>query len=413
MSNAVEQPDLQCPSCRYDLTGLADGDACPECGLPAVHAAALRHPPYRRWLHRFAIALVLTTFVLLVFGGTVTSKGVGLAVPDWPNSYGYNMFLFPPSMWVGGIFWEHVHRLLGSLVGFMTIIAAVWLWITNSPRRDGRTWLRWLGAATLALVIVQGVMGGLRVTELSMSLAVLHGITGQLFFCMTVLIAAATGRWWLNARKQPKPNDQEASLLKAPRRWAVAALFILVTQLAVGAVMRHTGAGLAIPDFPTSYGQVVPPMTEAGINAKINETIPFDESPFADAAEYVTPAQVGVHYAHRVWAIVVTAALVAWLVCVARRVGTTPGFRGPAAGLVALLLVQVALGASVIWSGRHPEVATAHQATGAVLLATAALLTMRLFALRAPQAEALARPEQDVRETRGTATTAHVQGVGA
>src|ERR1700749_3506725 len=106
----------------------------------------------------FALLTALPTFVLLGAGGMVTSKGGGMSVPDWPNTYGYNMFLFPPSKWIGGIFYEHTHRLWASGVGLMTTILAVWLW-----RKDARKWMKWLGFAAFMLVVAQGVLGGLRV----------------------------------------------------------------------------------------------------------------------------------------------------------------------------------------------------------------------------------------------------------
>src|SRR5947207_2613273 len=101
----------------------------------------------------------IATLLLICSGGMVTSKGVGLAVPDWPTTFGYNMFLFPVSKWVGGILFEHTHRLMGSIVGFLTIILAMWLWLS-----ENRQWVRNLGVIALAGVILQGILGGLRVT---------------------------------------------------------------------------------------------------------------------------------------------------------------------------------------------------------------------------------------------------------
>ncbi len=109
-----------------------------------------------RWLHRFAWFTAVATLFLICSGGMVTSKGVGLAVPDWPTTFGYNMFFFPVSQWVGGIFFEHTHRLIASTVGFLTIILAVWLW-----RAESRRWLRNLGLVALGAVVLQGVLGWL------------------------------------------------------------------------------------------------------------------------------------------------------------------------------------------------------------------------------------------------------------
>src|SRR6478752_9547755 len=109
-------------------------------------------------LHRFSKVVVAATILLLLAGSLVTSTGSGLSVPDWPTTYGWNMFTFPPSKWVGGIFYEHGHRLIASTVGFLTIILAAWLWIAEK-----RPWMRWLGLAALGGVVAQGILGGLTV----------------------------------------------------------------------------------------------------------------------------------------------------------------------------------------------------------------------------------------------------------
>src|SRR5213593_1191489 len=102
------------------------------------------------WLHRFAVMTAVAGLCLICVGGLVTSHGVGMSVPDWPTTYGYNMFFFPFSKWVGGIFYEHSHRLVASGVGLLTVILAVWLW-----RQEQRRWLRWLGILAVGAVILQ------------------------------------------------------------------------------------------------------------------------------------------------------------------------------------------------------------------------------------------------------------------
>ena len=109
-------------------------------------------------LHGFAKFLAGCTVLLILAGSLVTSHGAGLSVPDWPTSYGWNMFTFPPSMWVANIFYEHVHRLVASSVGALTILLVIGLWVTKRPR-----WLRWFGVATLGAVVAQGTLGGLTV----------------------------------------------------------------------------------------------------------------------------------------------------------------------------------------------------------------------------------------------------------
>ncbi len=411
-------PCVDCPSCGYAI--IEPHRDCPECGLDALKIqSAIRNPQseilFRPWLHRFAIAFVLCTFVLITLGGTVTSKGAGLAVPDYPTTFNYNMFLFPPSMWVGNIFWEHTHRLMGSLVGMMAIAMCIWLWQTNAPRRfshiddaqsprtpvrGSRPWLAYLGIATLIAIIFQGIMGGLRVTQLSTWLAVFHGITAQIVFCMTVLIAAATSRWWVEEKQENrKAGKQEIGTAQSGTRFdatfasdtrhptpdtrsllrpVIFALIILFIQLTLGATVRHHGAGLAIPDFPLSYGQLVPPLTQAGIEEGM---IKYADNPDAYATTehgWYSPFHVAIHWTHRLWAVAVVVSLAVLIHRVFRHAGGRRKLTIPALAIGIMLLLQLALGASIIWTGRHPEIATAHQTLGAILLATAALLFFRI-----------------------------------
>src|ERR1700756_1322025 len=121
----------------------------------------------------------------------VTSKNVGLAVPDWPTTFGYNMFLFPISKWVGGILFEHTHRLIASVVGFLTIILGFWLWRSGAPR-----WLRNIGFVALGAVILQGVLGGLRVTMLKDQIGIFHACLAQAFLGLLVVISLVTTKFW-------------------------------------------------------------------------------------------------------------------------------------------------------------------------------------------------------------------------
>src|SRR5512139_2716975 len=115
-----------------------------------------QNPAAARWAHALALTTATATLLLIFVGGVVTNTGSGLAVPDWPTTFGYNMFLYPWSKMIGGIFFEHSHRLVASTVGLLTIALALAFWFYEQRR-----WLRWLGIAALALVIAQGVLGGL------------------------------------------------------------------------------------------------------------------------------------------------------------------------------------------------------------------------------------------------------------
>ncbi len=144
-----------------------------------------------RRLHWFAVLTAFVTFLLIGLGGLVTSHGAGMSVPDWPNTYGYNMFAFPISKWVGGIFYEHTHRLLASAVGLMTTILAIWLWLG-----DSRKWMYWLGVTAFLGVIAQGILGGLRVTMHMDSLGIFHATIAQLFLVLMCALAIFTGGLW-------------------------------------------------------------------------------------------------------------------------------------------------------------------------------------------------------------------------
>ena len=280
-------------------------------------------------LHRFAVATAIATLVLILAGGLVTSTESGLSVPDWPLSYGR---LMPPM--VGGIFYEHGHRMVATTVGFMTILLTVWL-----ARREPRAWVRRLGYGALAAVVAQGALGGLTVLLLlPTAVSVAHACLAQTFFCLVVTIAVVTSPGWRGG--QTAQPDGVA-------RIGAATVSVLFLQLLVGAVMRHTQSGLAIPDFPLALGRVVPPLTSC---------------------------PVAVHFAHRVGALAV-AAFVAG--CVARAFASgRPGLKRTSVLLAALVAVQIALGAFTVLTRKSVPVTTAHVATGALLLGTALTFTL-------------------------------------
>ena len=175
--------------------------------------------------HRLAVTLTAATFVLILFGGLVTNTGSALAVPDWPTTFGYTMFLYPWSQMVGGIFYEHSHRLLGSLVGLLTLALAAALW------RAGGT-LRWLGLVAVAVVIVQGVLGGLRVVLLKETLAIVHGCLAQAFFALAAALALLT-----SARHRRPVEGVDPSL----RALTLVAAGVVYVQIVFGALITHAG----------------------------------------------------------------------------------------------------------------------------------------------------------------------------
>ena len=200
------------------------------------------------WTPLFSKVAVAATFLLVVAGGLVTSNEAGLAVVDWPNSFGSNMFLFPLARMTGGVYYEHAHRLFGALVGLTTIALAVRLW-----RYDDRSWLKRLSMAAVVLVVLQGILGGLRVTggltlstsevdmAPSLTLALIHGVLGQLFLGVMVAIAVVTSRLWFDAPSpEPRPYAKDDRTFQ---RWLIV---IMVVQLVLGAAQRHLAALLIV-----------------------------------------------------------------------------------------------------------------------------------------------------------------------
>lgn len=356
--------------------------------------------------------MVITTFLLVTWGGVVTTKDVGLAIPDAPNTNGHNMFFAPYSVWSApGAFIEHTHRLLGSFVGMLAIVLC-WMLIATQKRR---MWLSGFGVALLAAIIFQGLMGIWRVTQINEYWGIAHGVTGQLVLCMTVLVAAATSQWWLG---QPATNDDrtrttvDANALRRARRLGTALFFVILVQLTLGATIRHTGAGLAIPDFPTNYGGLVPPFTQAGIDAAIAEQVPYDH-PIAETG--ATYTQIQHHFSHRVWAIVVVGVFLWCMTAVARVARDEKRIMRPGLIIMALLVVQIALGASVIWLERQEHVTSSHQAIGAIILAMSFLMMARLYrmshGLKVVGGQKISSATQP--STSDAALPAAMQGVGA
>src|SRR4051812_7181963 len=310
-------------------------------------------------------------------GGLVTSHGAGMSAPDWPNSYGYNMFLFPPRLWVGGILYEHTHRLAGVVVGLLAIALTVIAW-----RSEQRRWVRWLCAAVLGAVIVQGGIGGLRVVLVELNLAVVHACFAQAFFCLAALVAVVTSRQWIGA-DDVSADDANAASASGRKlfRLAAVALFSIYLQLVIGALMRHYGAGLAIPDLPLAYGKLLPPFTEEGLR-RVNDSRLFDAG-----LPRVTLAQVWLHFAHRVGALIVTVHVIPVAIRVLSR-HRKQGLVGPAAAMLVLLAAQVTLGVLTVLYRKPADVASAHVATGALLLVTTFVLAARAARLYLPAARA-------------------------
>jgi heme a synthase len=353
------------------------------------------YPLPKKLLHWYAVVAAASVSLLICSGGLVTSHDAGMAVPDWPNTFGYNMFLFPVSRWVGGVFFEHTHRLIASTVGLLTVILCIALFIVEERR-----WVKTLGVIAVAAVVVQGILGGLRVTENNAVLGLFHGCLAQSFFALMATIALVTSRFWerleqagtvgneatnRTSMQRPVGLASEAALHKSPltshlslltscRRWVLVVTGMVFLQLVLGASMRHSHAGLSIPDFPLNYGHLFPPLDPASID-KINQ------ARGAAAQPYTSAWLILLQYIHRIWAVLIVAGLVFTAVRLLRNRFLPLFFRRCASVWILLVFVQFCLGAWTVLSNKAADIATAHVFCGALTLMLGVLLAVSLSGL--------------------------------
>ncbi|MFN8361247.1 MAG: COX15/CtaA family protein [Candidatus Kapaibacterium sp.] len=291
--------------------------------------------PYRR-IHKFSLLLATCTLILLTLGGLVHSTGSGLSVPDWPTTYGQNMFTYPVHEWTGGIKYEHGHRLFASFVGFLMIVELIWLW--RIEKTASTKFLRSIAVIALAAVCVQGVLGGLTVLfQLPTAISASHGLLAQLFLIMTVLLTIATSDTWQNF-------SGSKAVIPASSRTLFAVTFAFTfVQIFLGALTRHTYSGLAIPDFPLAFGKVIP-----------------------DFSLY--NYQVVIHYLHRVGAVLLSILSITQLVVIIRGGDAFARLRKPMIAAVVLIAVQITLGGLIVLTVREVVPNTLHVTVGSLLL---------------------------------------------
>ncbi len=343
--------------------------------------ARSQHNP---WMHRFAMFTALATLFLIGMGGLVTSKGVGMAVPDWPNTFGYNMFLVPLDRWIGqyGIFEEHAHRLMATFVGLLTSILAIWLLF-----KESRKWVRRLGFAAFILVVAQGILGGLRVTEINQNLGLIHGTVAQIFLILVCGIALFTSTWW----QRVSVTREQGIGFDGLKGFVLAVICLIFVQLLLGATMRHQHAGLAIWDFPLAHGQIWPDTSKDSLleynrnrldlqNQLISQEKLLNEKgepkTFLTTGRDIQAWHVWLQMLHRVGA-VATLGLIAMLVVKSRRIlGKMHWYTKITYFLMAIIIGQAGMGIWTILSNKAADVATAHVILGAICLAIASLLLM-------------------------------------
>lgn len=285
-------------------------------------------------------------FVLVSLGAFTTSIGAGMAFPDWPLSNGS----LNPAGWLGDLamFAEHSHRLSAGLMTAITLVLFIWV-LRVEPRR----WLRRLASWALALVVIQAIVGGLRVlldgqmveamaTTVGRLFAMLHACLAQVYVCVLLALAAGLSRTW--------HATEPIAFSPTVRRWGVWSCVLLLAQLGIAAVMRHSFAGLAIPTFPwsTPEGALLP-------------------------AEW--DFRIGIHFTHRAFALLLALALPAFVLALWRDPATGRATRAGAAAVLLLLALQIALGIAAVFTGRNPQITTAHVLVGALTLASTFLLS--------------------------------------
>jgi len=367
--------------------------------MPAVYKSS------QAWLHRFAILTAIFTFALLFIGGLVTSHQAGLSVPDWPTSYGWNMFTFPTKDWIGGIFFEHTHRLFASLIGLMimvqafawqfnfrgwwrralwtllaigalylvveffqlcleaaaiqttaaplmltslflalsiAVLAFVVLFIVYGNRNElpANRLVSKLSWFTLLGVVIQGTLGGLTVKYyLPPAVSTAHAGLGQAVFCLTLVIAMVTNHKW-NDGIVKRIEKSKIGL----RVLTLATVVVIFIQLLLGAVMRHTFSGLAIPSWPLApNGSLIPDFTSFG---------------------------VAINFAHRTWALVVMLMMFITARSIFRWFPREKSLIVPMMLGMFLLGIQIMLGAITIWSKKAVTPTTLHVSCGAAILGT-------------------------------------------
>lgn len=309
--------------------------------LPSVFTNR-RTGSYKKYLFYFCVCTLGWTTLLLYAGGMTTSLKAGMAFLDWPLSNGS----VNPEGWLteSDKMAEHSHRLLGMKIGFLSISLFIWTLI-----RESRAWVRTLARMLVLLVVFQGLLGGARVrfdqlnimTEhnwIAQSFAVAHACGAMLVLGLLMTITLASSRRWIEARKEPS-----GWIPAGVKSWGLIATASLFLQILIGAIMRHADAGLAIVKFPL-----------ASANSLLPVYWNFD---------------VGIHFAHRVGALVVTVVLCIFIVKILASPVSGRAFGYGALLIVILLSLQIYLGALTVWSAKNPHAATAHHLVGAFLLA--------------------------------------------
>ncbi|HEX9047441.1 MAG TPA: COX15/CtaA family protein [Verrucomicrobiae bacterium] len=357
----------------------------------------------------FAVVNAVATFLLIGLGGLVTSHEAGMSVPDWPTSYGYNMFALPIKFWQGGVIYEHTHRLLASFLGVLVVALTRWLggyasrkplaivgafelaagvsiflffpnikaighfltgiggvvllaslvWVRN---RASDRLLLWCGWIAFGLVQLQGLLGGLRVALFLNWLGVPHGAVAQAFLVLTAAIALFTSRWWIESAEK-----KQRSVPRGLRSHVLYVTILIFVQLLIAATMRHQHSGLAIWDFPKAHGQIWPDTSDPAI-ANYNA-----HRPPGTIGNPVTAFQVDLQMIHRLVAYAIFLGVAAAAFLARKKLGMTDALTKFSWVWFGMLTAQIGLGAWTVWSNKAADITTLHVMVGASALLVGAL----------------------------------------
>lgn len=308
-------------------------------------------------VRRLSKMIVFLTLSLIFVGALIKSHEVGLSVPDWPTSYGKQMFSFPFSDMIGGIFYEHGHRLFATIVGFLTLVQFIIISFTNHP-----SWIKKMSLISLILVISQGLLGGMTVLFfLPSSISIMHGVLAQTFFVTIIFVAYSLS--------ESRANKGEAPYPLFIRRGAIVITLLVFIQLVLGALVRHTSSGLAIPDFPKMGGLWIPTFSDNmiyNINAEL-----FDKN-----LDMVSKWQVLIHFLHRLGAFIIALALALFVYKFRNMVKRNSAESKALMMLTTIFAIQISLGIATVMTERLPYIASFHVVTGAALLGCCSLFIM-------------------------------------
>ena len=315
----------------------------------------------KKYIHYLAIFTMSLTFLLIFVGALVKSTEAGLSVPDWPTTFGKNMFLFPLSSMVGGILYEHSHRLIASFVGFCILINTILIQLSNHQK-----YIKILTLIALLAVIIQGILGGLTVLYfLPAWISASHATLGQSTFCLTIILAVITSPKWENfVLSKNKTHISSISIYATISVWF---------QLIIGAIVRHTESGLVALDFPKMNNEWIPSFSNKSI-IELNENRFIQNFDSSIDLDFITSSQLFIHYLHRCWGYVIFVFILYFAYLLYKK----NNYKYISIILCFLISTQVGLGALTVLSLKQFLITSLHVSNGAAILGLLTYITTLL-----------------------------------